>query len=157
MFDFFKKEKFLSSIAKGSIIDITLVPDGVFSKKILGDGFAVLPTDNTFFSPASGTVTDIAETLHAYCITDTDGLEILVHIGIDTVELKGKYFEALVKKGQQIQQNTPLARADLKAIEAAGYNTASMTVVTNSDRLRNIKVLENPSANAGEKALIYKI
>ena len=87
MFDFFKKEKVFNSVTKGDIIDISAVEDEVFSKKLLGEGFAVIPESNDFFSPASGTVSDVAETLHAYCITTDDGLEVLVHIGLDTVEL----------------------------------------------------------------------
>ena len=157
MLDFLKKEKYLSSIAEGSIVDISVVPDEVFSKKILGDGFAVIPSGNDFFSPASGTVSDVTETLHAYCITTDDGLEILVHIGIDTVNLKGEGFTPRVKKGDRIERGAPLASADLAAIEGAGYNTTSMVVVTNTELLRSFKVIENPSASAGDKALIYKI
>jgi glucose-specific phosphotransferase system IIA component len=137
-------------------VDISIVPDEVFSKKILGDGFAVIPSDNNFFSPASGTISDVTETLHAYCITTDDGLELLVHIGIDTVNLKGKGFTSHVKNGDRIKLGDPLASADLKLIESSGYNTTSMVVVTNTELLRSFKVIESPSANAGDKALIYK-
>ncbi len=157
MFDLFKKEKYLTSVAKGSILDISLVPDQVFSQKILGDGFAVIPADGSFVSPVSGTVTDVTDTRHAYCITSDDGLEVLVHIGIDTVELKGKGFKSLVKKGDKISAGTPISNVDLKLIETEGYNTTSMVVVCNMDKLRNLKVIENPSVSAGEKAAIYKI
>ncbi len=157
MFDLFKKEKYMYAIAKGSILDISLVPDQVFSQKILGDGFAVIPSEGNFVSPVSGTVSDVTETKHAYCITSDDGLEVLVHIGIDTVELKGKGFKPLVKNGDKVSVGSPVAQVDLKLIEQEGYNTTSMVVVTNMDKLRRLKTMENPSVNAGDKAAIYKI
>ncbi len=157
MFDLFKKDRCLAAVANGSILDISLVPDQVFSQKILGDGFAVIPADGNFVSPVSGTVVDVTETRHAYCITSDDGLEVLVHIGIDTVELRGKGFEALVKKDDKIKMGDPIARVDLKLIEAEGYNTTSMVVITNTDKLHNLRVTEKPSAGAGEKVALYKI
>ncbi len=157
MFDLFKKEKSMAAIANGSILDISLVPDQVFSQKILGDGFAVIPTDGNFTSPVSGTITDVTDTCHAYCITADDGLEVLVHIGIDTVELKGKGFKPLVKKGDKVDVGTPISAVDLKLIEKEGYNTTSMVVVCNMDKLRSLKVMENPAVSAGDKAAIYKV
>ena len=157
MFDFLKKEKYMGAITDGSILEIALVPDQVFSQKLLGDGFAIVPSADKFVSPVRGTVTDVTDTRHAYCITSDDGLEVLVHIGIDTVELKGEGFEALVKKGDRVETGTPIVKADLKLIEGSGYNTTSMVVVTNMDRVRNLKVLENPSVKSGDKAIIYKV
>ena len=157
MLDFFKKEQFFVSIADGSITNLSFVPDEVFSQKILGDGFAVFPSCNTFVSPADGIISDVTKTLHAYCITTDDGLEVLVHIGLDTVELGGSGFVSKVKPGDKIKKGEPLAVADLAAIEAAGYSTVSMVVVTNSDQLRTLNVVENPAAKAGEKAALYKI
>lgn len=157
MFGLLKKERCLLSISDGSIIDITLVPDEVFSKKILGDGFAVLPTSGNFISPCDGTVTDVTKTLHAYCITSDDGLEILVHIGIDTVELSGEGFAPHVKSGDKIKKGEPLVTADLEKIEESGFNTTSVVVVTNSGKLKDYTVLENPSAKQKDKAMIYKI
>lgn len=156
MFNFLKKEKSLSSVANGRIIGLDKVPDQVFSQKILGDGFAVIPTSGNFFSPTDGVITDVTETLHAYCITGGDGLEILVHIGIDTVELKGEFFTSLVKKGDTIHRGDAIAHADLDAIKDKGYNTATMVVITNTEKLREFRVLEAPSAKAGSPALVYK-
>ena len=157
MFDFFKKEKALNSVAKGDIIDISAVEDEVFSKKLLGEGFAVIPQSNDFFSPASGTVSDVAETLHAYCITTDDGLEVLVHIGLDTVELKGNHFKTLVKKGQRVNAGTPIASASLDKIKNTGYKTTTMVVVTNPEKLKSFEALPQKSATIGTKAFIYKI
>ncbi len=157
MLSLFKKEKSLNSVAKGKIVDITHVPDQVFSQKILGDGFAVIPSDGNIFSPTDGTVTEVSETLHAYCITNRDGLEILVHIGIDTVELKGSGFSPLVKKGDSVSAGAPLAHADLKTIKERGFHEIVVVAVTNSDKLKSFKVLENNSASPSTPAFIYKI
>ncbi len=157
MFNFFKKERYLASIASGSLMDITLVPDEVFSKKILGTGFAVMPSDGKFYSPATGTVTEVSKTLHAYCITSNDGLEILVHIGLDTVKLGGKFFTPKVKTGDRIQKGAPLVSADINSIKESGYNPISMVVVTNSNKLSSFDTIETTSASPGAKAFIYKI
>lgn len=156
MLNFLKKENYLYSISAGSIINLDLVPDEVFSKRILGDGFAVIPSGGEFFSPATGIINDVSDTLHAYCITTPDGLEILVHIGIDTVSLKGKGFTQKVKKGQKVLAGDLLLTADLKVIEEAGLSTISMVIITNKDKIASSKVLETPEAKPGDKAFLYK-
>ena len=157
MFNFFKKERILSSVANGRITGLSKVPDQVFSQKILGDGFAVIPTGGDFYSPADGIVTDVTDTLHAYCITTDDGLEILIHIGLDTVELKGQFFTPLVKKGDKITRGDAIAHADLDGIKSKGYNTATVVIVTNTDRLSQFSINETPTAKAGSPAMTYKI
>ena len=157
MFNLFKKEKTLTSVANGKVIGITKVPDQVFSQKFLGDGFAVIPTTGEFFSPASGIVTDVTSTLHAYCITSDDGLEILVHIGIDTVELKGTGFKPLVKRGDRVTQGDAIASANLELIKEKGYNITTVVAITNTEKMHKFKVLESPSAKAGSPAMTYKI
>ena len=157
MLGFLKKEHCLLSIADGSIMDITRVPDQVFSQKFLGDGFAVLPESGDFVSPCDGTITDVTKTLHAYCITSDDGLEVLVHIGIDTVNLSGKGFCPHVKTNDKVKKGDPLVSADLDLIEKSGFNTTSVVVITNIDRLTSYQVIENPSAKKTDKAMIYKI
>lgn len=156
MFNFFKKEKTLASVANGRIINVTKIPDKVFSQKILGDGFGVIPTTGDFFSPANGVVTDVTATLHAYCITTDDGLEILVHIGIDTVELNGKGFTPLVKKGDRLAAGDALAHADLDFLKEKGYSTATAVVITNPEKLKSFSVHETPTAKAGNPAMTYK-
>ncbi len=156
MFNFFKKEKTLTAVANGRVINITKIPDKVFSQKILGDGFGIIPSSGDFFSPANGTVTDVTDTLHAFCITTDDGLEILVHIGIDTVELKGAGFTPLVKSGDRLTAGDALAHADLDFIKEKGYSTATAVVITNPEKLKSFRVLESPSAKAGRPAMTYK-
>lgn len=158
MFNFLSKEKFLTSVARGDIINISKVPDQVFSQKFLGEGFAVVPNDDGFiFSPAEGTIRDISETLHAYCITTTDGLEIIVHIGLDTVELKGEPFVPKVEVGEKVKQGDLIAHADLSKIRNSGYNPVTIVAITNSDILKSVNVLEATDKNVNDKALIYKL
>ena len=157
MFKIFKKDEYLSAVAKGQLISIEQVPDRVFSQKILGDGFGIIPMEGDFCSPADGVVSDVAETLHAYCITTDDGLEIIVHIGIDTVELKGEGFKNTVKSGAKVKRGDIIAHADLTLIQSKGYNPTTAVIVTNSDRLSKFQLAENTNVNIGDKALIYKI
>ena len=157
MFTFAKKERILSSVADGRVIRLEKVPDEVFSKKLLGDGFAVIPVNGDISSPADGTITDVTDTLHAYCITTDDGLEILVHIGIDTVELKGECFTALVKQGDKIRRGDTLAYADIDGLAEKGYNTATVVVVTNTEKMKEYKIHESKNQSAGSPALTYKI
>jgi len=157
MFSFKKKERILSNVAKGRIVTLEKVPDEVFSKKILGDGFAVIPTNGNIYSPTDGTITDVTDTLHAYCITSDDGLELLIHIGIDTVELKGECFTPLVKQGDKIHRGEAIAYADIEGLQEKGYNPATMVVVTNSEKLREYKIHEACSESPGTPALTYKL
>ena len=152
-----KKERILSNVANGKIIKLTDVPDDVFSRKILGDGFAVIPTSGNIYSPADGTVTDVTETLHAYCITTDDGLELLVHIGVDTVELKGEFFSALVKKGDKIRRGEGIAYADIDGISDKGYNPTTMVVITNTEKMSSYDIREAEAQSAGTPALTYKL
>ena len=157
MFGFFKKERELAAICDGSVIDITKVPDKVFSQKILGDGFAIIPKSGFFICPAKGTITDVTNTHHAFCLTTDDGLEILIHIGLDTVELKGDGFSPTVKVGQKVNVGDTLLSADLEKIQSRGYNTISMVVITNTDKLKNYRIIEAPEVNSGDAALVYTI
>ena len=147
----------LVAVSDGDIINITQVPDEVFSQKILGDGYAIIPKSGSICSPVQGTVTEVYDTHHAYCITSNDGLEILVHIGIDTVELKGEGFSPIVRKGDAVSKASPIATADLNLIHEKGYRTEIMVVITNSDAVKSLTLSEKANARAGDVALTYKL
>ena len=103
MFGLFKsKEKgsILHSPCNGKVVPITEVPDPTFAEKILGDGFAVIPAEGKVYAPADGEITMVFDTLHAVTMTTTQGIEVLIHIGLDTVNLKGEPFTAHVKAGE---------------------------------------------------------
>ncbi|MEG0403891.1 MAG: PTS glucose transporter subunit IIA, partial [Anaerorhabdus sp.] len=110
------------------------VNDQAFSKGLLGKGVAILPQENVVRSPIDGKLSVVFPTGHAYGITGKDGIEILIHIGIDTVGLKGEGFEILVKQGQDIKQGDPLVKCDFNFIEEKGYQTDVLVITTNSDQ-----------------------
>jgi PTS system beta-glucosides-specific IIC component len=114
----------------GTVVPLAAVPDPVFSSGAMGNGLAVLPTEGKVYSPVAGTVT--AQMPHAYGITADNGMEVLIHIGIDTVKLAGTHFTPKVTKGQRVTDGQLLAEFDIDAIKAAGYNPMVIMVVTNS-------------------------
>ncbi|AYG38692.1 PTS sugar transporter subunit IIA [Lactiplantibacillus pentosus] len=145
MFGFKKKSKSvkLNAIASGQLISITAVADDVFAQKMMGDGFAVEPTDGEITAPTAGKIESVADTKHAIMMTTTDGLEIMLHLGLDTVELKGAPFETHVKVGDTVALGDPLVTMDLEAIQAADKKTTVMTVVTNMDDVEKMDVIPN--------------
>ena len=115
----------------GKVIPLEQLPDETFASAILGPGCGIEPTGKTVYAPFDGTVNQVASTLHAVGLTSEDGIEILVHVGMDTVEMNGKGFKALVKEGDKVKAGTPLLKVDLDAIRAAGHPTATAIIVTN--------------------------
>lgn len=124
----------LASPADGTVIPLTEVPDKVFAGGVLGRGCAIVPAEGEFRSPAAGTVAMIFDTHHAVAIATDAGAELLIHIGLDTVRLDGAHFTAHVAKGDRVEAGQLLVTADLGAIKAAGYDTTTPIVVTNSDK-----------------------
>ena len=98
-------------------------------------------------------VSQITDTVHAYCITSDDGVDILIHVGIDSVKLKGEGFEALVKEGDKVTPGTPICKADIEFIKEKGYNLHTPVLITNMDDIKNIKTLEG-EVKAGESSVI---
>ncbi|MFS0924620.1 PTS glucose transporter subunit IIA [Enterococcus casseliflavus] len=124
MFDFFKKkpahhDNGVYAPATGVFVAISEVPDEVFSQKMMGDGFAILPNEGTIYSPISGTVESIFPTKHAIGIKTDSGQDVIVHMGIETVDLEGTPFDVYVKVGSKVDSKTKLAKMDLVEIEKA--------------------------------------
>ena len=128
------------SVADGQVINIEDVKDPVFSQKMMGDGFAVEPENGHIVSPVAGKVTSVFPTKHALGLVTDNGLEVLVHIGLDTVSLEGKPFEVKVSEGQTVAAGDLLVEADLDAIRAAGRETSTIVVFTNADAIKSVKV-----------------
>lgn len=126
------------SPVKGKIESLSQVKDPVFSNGTMGVGFAVQPSSNNVISPFDGTVSTVFETKHAIGLISKDGVELLIHMGIDTVNLKGKYFEVLVKKGDKIKKGQLIANVQWDKIHEAGYDTTTMVVITNSNEFQQI-------------------
>lgn len=132
LFGFGKKAKDIAAPVAGTILDITEVKDAVFSQKMMGDGFAVEPAEgaDTITAPCDGTVKLLADTLHAVAI-ESDGLEVLIHVGIDTVELGGQGFAALTKQGAKVSRGDALIRFDADSIKKEGKPLTTIIALTN--------------------------
>lgn len=154
LFDFFKKSKHNHELdsksntkanqkekvycpVNGKTIPIDEVNDPVFSEKMMGDGFGVEPADGKVYSPVYGKVVSVFPTKHAVGLELENGVEILVHIGIDTVELDGGPFNTLVKEGDDVSPETIISEVDLKALAEAGKNETIIVVFTNMDEVQN--------------------
>ena len=136
------------SVADGEVIALEQVKDPVFSQKMMGDGFAVEPTNGNIVSPVSGTVSSIFPTKHALGLVTEAGLEVLVHIGLDTVSLEGKPFTVHVAEGQKVAVGNLLVTADLDAIREAGRETSTIVVFTNADAIQSVKLEQTGSLAA---------
>jgi len=133
------------SVADGTYLDIEQVPDDTFAQKMLGDGFAIEPTTGTITAPVDGTVTTVFPTKHAIGFKTESGLEVLLHMGIDTVELKGAPFDVQVTDGQTVKHGDVVAKVDLDAIKAAGKQTPMIVIITNMATvgLLKFKIMSN--------------
>lgn len=140
------------SVADGQVVALEQVKDPVFAQKMMGDGFAVEPANGNIVSPVSGTVSSIFPTKHALGIVTEPGLEVLVHIGLDTVSLEGKPFTVHVVEGQKVAAGDLLVTADLDAIRAAGRETSTVVVFTNGDAIKSVK-LEKTGSLAAKTAV----
>ncbi|NDR53767.1 PTS glucose transporter subunit IIABC [Actinomyces sp. 565] len=142
----------------GKVIALADVPDPVFSSGALGEGFGVAPTSGDVVAPASGTITMVAETGHAVGIATPDGLEVLLHLGVDTVELEGRPFHLTVAVGQEVRSGQSMGTMDLAAIKAAGKDTTSIVAVTNSAKaLAELRVTAGQAqAGAGVATAVLK-
>ena len=140
------------SVADGQVVALEQVKDPVFAQKMMGDGFAVEPANGNIVSPVSGTVSSIFPTKHALGIVTEAGLEVLVHIGLDTVSLEGKPFTVHVAEGQKVAAGDLLVTADLDAIRAAGRETSTVVVFTNGDAIKSVK-LEKTGSLAAKTAV----
>lgn len=167
MFDFLKKGKnetmlseapanTLLAVQNGTIVPVDKLPDPVFAEKVLGDGYAVDPTDGRVVSPVSGTIVDVQDSLHAYGIETDNGLEVLVHIGINTVSLNGEGFRTKRKVGDKIHAGELLATVDLELLKQKGLPQFTVVLITNMD---DVKVMHPnyTTAEAGKTpALTYE-
>ena len=143
------------SVADGQVIALEQVKDPVFAQKMMGDGFAVEPANGNIVSPVTGTVSSIFPTKHALGLVTDSGLEVLVHIGLDTVSLEGKPFTVHVAEGQKVAAGDLLVTADLDAIRAAGRETSTVVVFTNAEAIKSVKLEQTGSLAA--KTAVAKV
>ena len=161
MFGFLKKKKdiednefTLVSAISGKSIPLSEVPDPVFAQKMAGDGIAIDSTGDVIVAPADGELTLVFNTKHAFAITLDNGIELLVHIGLDTVSLKGVGFEQLVEQGSRVKAGTPIIKINRDLIVSKNISLITPILITNPDITKNINVIENIETIAGETVVI---
>ncbi|GMS53029.1 PTS glucose transporter subunit IIA [Enterococcus raffinosus] len=150
----FNKKSIVYAPVNGSVKSIEKVKDEMFSTKALGDGFAVEPVDGTIVAPIDGTVMSIFPTKHAISLKTKQGLEVLVHIGIDTVELNGSGFTIKVEEGEKVTAETVLAEVDFNFLESKGKDTDVMVIFTNLDK--KVLELEEGQSSSGKEIGMIK-
>lgn len=155
MFGLFKKKQGYSvkSPCDADTIALKDVNDPTFSQEMLGKGIALQPQNGHIASPVNGTVSMVFPTGHAFGVVSDEGVEVLVHIGIDTVNMKGDGFTSLKKQGDQVAAGDAVIEADLNRIKEAGYDPTIMVVITNTQNFSSVKGKENISAKQGDEII----
>lgn len=139
---------------KGVAVPLTQVPDKIIREEILGKGLAIIPTNGRVVAPVGGKITNIAKTGHALFIQANDGLDVLIHIGIDTVALNGNGFHVLVEEGQYVTPGMPICDVDLAVLKANNLQTHTCILITNSAKLKQIDFF--PGDVAAGKTVVAK-
>ena len=137
----------------GTAVAITEVPDPIFIEKILGDGVAIVPAEGKVVSPVDGTVSKVAETGHIYAVTSDNGVEVVIHVGLETVALNGKCFQIHVKEGDKVKAGDLLADADLEFIKETGRNSITPIVIGSSLEGKEL-VCEEGEVQAGKTVIM---
>lgn len=140
----------LAAPVAGKVVPLSKVEDAIFSSEMLGKGIAILPEENIVKSPVRGEIVTIFDTQHAIGLKTDDDVEVLIHIGIDTVNLKGQYFNALAKVGDRVEVGTPIMEVDFAAVKEAGYDIITPVIVTNTAAFKNILGTDQDHATSGD-------
>ena len=143
-----KKEQIVP-LTNGELVNISQVPDEVFSSKMMGDGFAMKTSDGIIVSPVEGTIVTVFPTKHAVTINSVDGIEVLIHLGVDTVSLKGEGFETFVEENQKVKVGDKLVKMDVEFIEKNAKSSMPIVVFTNLSEGESVKLVEG-TVKAGE-------
>lgn len=146
-------DEILGAPVNGNMISLKDVKDEVFASGVLGEGFAMEPSDGEVKSPCNGTITAVAETGHAIGIVSDHGAEVLIHIGMDTVKMNGKGFKVHVKVGQKVKAKQPLVTVDLAKVKEAGYDAVTPMVITNGYAYHKIVMEQTGIKNVGDAAI----
>jgi len=155
MFGLFKaKKEIILSPIDGDVMDLENVPDEVFSSKLAGDGLAVIPRSNTFVAPVAGVITKIFSTNHAFSIQTKSGLEVLVHIGLDTVELNGEGFSRLAEEGETVTVGKAIICADIEFIQSKGKDIVTPIVLNHE---KNITIVTKNIHTIREGGILMEI
>ena len=153
MFEKNAKTISLKAVEDGRTIPMDEVNDQTFAQELLGPGIAIVPSNGTVVSPINGTIATVMDTKHAVCIQGEDGLELIVHAGLDTVELNGKYYQTYKEIGDQVKAGDVLLEFDLEEITKAGYDVTTPIVITNLGDYKTTKCLTGQQVKAGEEVI----
>lgn len=153
MFGFGKKDNRVASPCDGTLQAITEVSDDIFSSKAMGDGFGVVPSKGVVTSPVAGTINMVFPTKHAISVKTAQGLEVLVHMGFDTVELEGKPFKLHVKVGDKVKVGAPLADVDLAQVKDSGRDTTVVVIYTNMDLITDFPKVQSGAVVSSAQVL----
>lgn len=140
----------------GEVTPVALVNDPTFSEELLGKGAAVKPDGGRVVSPVDGTVTQMFETGHAVSLTSEDGVEVLIHVGLDTVKLKGRHFTARAKTGEKVKAGDLLMEFDREAIAAEGFDTVTVVVICNSDDFKKVEAVSAEAVKELDDLIVIK-
>ena len=149
-------DKIIYAPLEGEMRILSEIEDPVFSSEALGKGCAIEPSKGEVVAPFDGTVEQVAETSHAVGLMGDNGLEVLIHVGMDTVELKGKGYEPQVKVGDKVKKGQLLLKFDMAAISAAGYKLTTPVVVTNTDDFASVEPTATGKVTQGQEVVLVK-
>ena len=149
-------DKIVCAPLEGEIRILSEIDDPVFSSEALGKGCAIEPSKGEVVAPFDGTIEQVAETSHAVGIMGDNGLEVLIHVGMDTVELKGKGYDPKVKVGDKVKKGQLLLKFDMAAISAAGYKLTTPVVVTNTDDFTSVEPIATGKVTEGQDVVLVK-
>lgn len=154
MFNFFKKSLTIIAPISGTTINLSEVPDPVFSQKMAGDGVAINSTGDTVVAPCDGTISLIMDSGHAFAITTSDGIDLLVHVGLETVSLNGEGFEVLQSVNAKVTAGTPILKLNRAFIESKGISLVTPVLVANPDKLKKISPVVNEKVSCGKNVVM---
>ena len=154
---FSSKKKFLYAVCDGEVIPTESIPDDVFSGGILGKGYGIKPKNGKIVSPVDGIVEVVTDTSHAYTVKNSDGLQILIHIGIDTVSLEGKGFNPCVREGQRVKAGDTLCICDLEKIKQKGIRTETAILITNDEDAEIVSCKSGEAQGGATPVLQYRM
>ncbi len=154
---FVKKEATLLAVCNGRCGPLSEMPDEAFSSGMLGLGVALFPEKGLFVAPCDAIIETVAETGHAYSLRTSDGVDLLIHVGVDTVTLKGEGFRPLVKEGERVRVGSPIAEADLALIQKNGLSTATALLIGNAEVLKSIDYRYGTVEAGRDTVLLYRV
>ncbi len=143
----------LPAVCDGEVVELSQVSDPVFAEKMMGEGFAIIPSKGEIVAPFDGEISLVIDTKHAVTIMSKDGLEVLIHVGIDTVKLNGKHFENKVSTGDSVKKGDVLTVFDIEGIKSEGYSITTPVIIVNTDEYSSFEFANKGNISALENVL----